>query len=113
MTSWRITGAFEKRTGLTHEEALRESIVSMLMSPDFCYRIDLDATHAFAAPPDFFRASLGETDSIQQAHGADGQPAVSSLRPGQPAELFPLVQHARSGVAGARRRRRSADGRTC
>jgi hypothetical protein len=27
--------------GLNHEEAMRDSIVSILMSPDFCYRIDL------------------------------------------------------------------------
>jgi hypothetical protein len=30
-----------EKDGLTHEEAMRESIVSVLMSPDFCYRIDL------------------------------------------------------------------------
>ncbi|HUS08814.1 MAG TPA: DUF1592 domain-containing protein, partial [Bryobacteraceae bacterium] len=29
------------QSGLTHEEAIRDSIVSVLMSPDFCYRIDL------------------------------------------------------------------------
>jgi hypothetical protein len=28
------------KNGLTHEEALRDSIVSILMSPKFCYRID-------------------------------------------------------------------------
>ena len=28
-------------TGLTHEDAMRDSIVSVLMSPDFLYRIDL------------------------------------------------------------------------
>ena len=27
--------------GLTHEEAVRDSVVSVLMSPDFCYRMDL------------------------------------------------------------------------
>ncbi len=30
-----------EKSGLTHEEAIRNSIVSVLMSPDFCYRIDL------------------------------------------------------------------------
>ena len=35
------------KSGLTHEEAIRLSIVGVLMSPDFCYRIDLlDATAA-------------------------------------------------------------------
>ncbi len=29
------------KDGLDHETAMRESIVSVLMSPDFCYRIDL------------------------------------------------------------------------
>lgn len=30
-----------EKSGLTHEEAIRNSIVSVLMAPDFCYRIDL------------------------------------------------------------------------
>jgi len=30
-----------EKGGLTHEEAIRDSVVSVLMSPDFCYRIDL------------------------------------------------------------------------
>ena len=30
-----------EKDGLTHEDAIRDSIVSVLMSPDFCYRIDL------------------------------------------------------------------------
>jgi hypothetical protein len=35
--------------GLAHEDAIRDSIVSVLMSPDFCYRIDLiDAAKADA-----------------------------------------------------------------
>jgi hypothetical protein len=29
------------KNGLTHEDAIRDSVVSVLMSPDFCYRIDL------------------------------------------------------------------------
>ena len=29
------------KSGLTHEEAMRASIVSLLVSPDFCYRVDL------------------------------------------------------------------------
>ena len=29
------------KNGLTHEDAMRDSIVSVLMSPEFCYRIDL------------------------------------------------------------------------
>ena len=30
-----------RKDGLDHEAAIRDSIVSILMSPDFCYRIDL------------------------------------------------------------------------
>jgi hypothetical protein len=30
-------------TGLSHEDAMRDTLVSVLMSPDFCYRIDLVA----------------------------------------------------------------------
>ena len=42
------------KDGLTHEEAIRDSIVSVLMSPKFCYRIDLvddAASKTSAAPP--------------------------------------------------------------
>ena len=34
--------ALRDRNNLTHEEAMRDSIVSVLMSPRFCYRLDLD-----------------------------------------------------------------------
>ena len=39
------------KSGLTHEEAMRDSLVSILMSPKFCYRIDLmsEAPHHAAA----------------------------------------------------------------
>ena len=33
--------SLREKSGLTREEAIRDSIVSVLMSPDFCYRIDL------------------------------------------------------------------------
>jgi hypothetical protein len=39
-----------RRQGLDHEESMRDSIVSVLMSPDFCYRIDLGAGGAAASP---------------------------------------------------------------
>ena len=73
---------------LGHEEALRDTLVSVLMSPHFCYRFDL-------AEP-----------------GDDGAAAVG-LRAGQPAELFPLVEHARCRIAGPRRGRRPAPSRRC
>ncbi|HEV8145811.1 MAG TPA: DUF1592 domain-containing protein, partial [Bryobacteraceae bacterium] len=45
--------ALRETDGLSHEEAIRESIVSILMSPDFCYRVDLveaSATKGRAQP---------------------------------------------------------------
>jgi len=35
--------SLREKSGLTHEEAVRDSIVSVLMSPKFCYRIDVGA----------------------------------------------------------------------
>lgn len=48
LTETERTGLLEfyrgvRQQGLDHEEAMRDSIVSVLMSPDFCYRIDLVA----------------------------------------------------------------------
>jgi len=39
-----------ENSGLTHEEAIRDSIVGILMAPDFCYRIDLLDTRSSKAP---------------------------------------------------------------
>jgi hypothetical protein len=38
------------KSGLDHEEAMRDSVVGILMSPDFCYRIDLVDTDAAPEP---------------------------------------------------------------
>ncbi len=72
-----------EQDGLGHEDAIRDAVAGILLSPHFCFRIDA--------------AQAGE--SIASA---------DRLCPGQPAELLPLVEHARRGVAGTRRRRRSA-----
>jgi len=40
-----------EKNDLTHEEAVRNSIVSILMSPDFCYRIDLDSRSSAVETP--------------------------------------------------------------
>jgi hypothetical protein len=50
-----------EKNALTHEEAIRDSIVSVLMSPKFCYRIDLGS--AAAAPA----ASLAAVAAKPQA----------------------------------------------
>jgi Protein of unknown function (DUF1592)/Protein of unknown function (DUF1588)/Protein of unknown function (DUF1587)/Protein of unknown function (DUF1585)/Protein of unknown function (DUF1595) len=45
--------SLREKDGLTHEEAVRDSIVSVLMSPKFCYRIDLvDNAVTSARAPD-------------------------------------------------------------
>jgi hypothetical protein len=47
-----------EKDGLSHEDAIRDSIVSVLVSPDFCYRIDLVAEGPKVAPlSDFALAS--------------------------------------------------------
>ena len=53
------------KNDLTHEEAVRNSIASILMSPDFCYRIDLDS-----------RSALGEhqAGSVQHTAATTGRP---------------------------------------
>jgi len=39
------------KDGLSHEDAMRDAVVSVLMSPDFCYRIDLVAAQGARAVP--------------------------------------------------------------
>lgn len=41
-----------EKSGMSHEDAIRASIVSLLVSPDFCYRVDLGA----AAPGQVMKA---------------------------------------------------------
>ncbi len=82
-TCSRSIASCASQDGLSHEEAIRDAVASVLLSPHFCYRIDL------AAP-------------------GRGRAAAVGLRPGQPAELLPLVEHARRRAAGPRRRRRPA-----
>jgi hypothetical protein len=73
------------KSGLTHEEAVRDSIVRVLMSPKFCYRIDLfddspapkSAKTAAAAAADA-RAADGQADG--QANGqADGHSLADAV----------------------------------
>ncbi len=63
-------------TGLTHEEAIRDAIVSILMSPDFLYRIDL---------VDGFTSQNG---------GAAGGPAGKPAPTGASIEGAPLSSYA-------------------
>ena len=75
---------------ISHEDAIRFSVISVLMSPSFCFRMNLPNRAQTAGP---------------------GRAAVDGLRTGQPAELFPLGQHARRGIARPRRRRRPPSAR--
>ena len=55
---WPTTESLREKSGLTHEEAIRDSIVSVLMSPKFCYRIDLSTgTQGRGASADIVRAN--------------------------------------------------------
>ena len=77
-----------EKSGLTHEEAIRDSIVSMLMAPDFCYRVDLlDARKGSTQPLTayelasrlsyFLWASLPDQALLDRAaSGQLSQPAV-------------------------------------
>jgi hypothetical protein len=50
--------SLREEDGLSHEDAIRDSIVSLLMSPHFCYRIDLPSAGRNAQPiTDFALAS--------------------------------------------------------
>ena len=88
------------KNDLSHEEAMRDSIVSVLMSPDFLL--------SHRSPEQ--RRAVGLRPAKTRRLQSRRQP-LSALRSGQPAELFPVVQHARRGVAGACRRGRSAQAR--
>jgi len=43
--------SLREKSGLTHEDAMRDMIVLILMSPDFCYRLDLTDSGAGSTPP--------------------------------------------------------------
>ncbi len=79
------------KDGLPHEEAMRESIVGILMAPDFCYRIDLGSAEPGTHPlSDYDLASRlsyflwsSSPDAELLAHAAAGdlhQPAVVSAQ---------------------------------
>ncbi len=74
------------KDGLSHEDAVRDTLVSVLVSPHFLFRLDA-------------RAAWSTWQRRATAFGPC---------PGQPPELLPLVQHARRGVAGPRQDRRFA-----
>jgi hypothetical protein len=72
----------QERYGLDHEGAIREAIVLVLTSPNF-------STASTLSKPRRNSAAIG-------------------FRSGQPAQLLPVVEHARRGTVAARRGRRPA-----
>jgi hypothetical protein len=77
--------SLRETSGLTHEEAMRDSIVRVLMSPKFSYRIDLvdkGATHTTAIQPlsgyalasrlsYFLWSSMPDTELVARARAGD------------------------------------------
>ena len=100
--------------GLDHETAMREAIVIVLMSPDFCYRIDLVGAGARASSPlsDYDLASRlsyflwsSMPDEELLAHAAAGdlhEPEVIA------AQARRMLQDPRARGAGGRVRRQLA-----
>ena len=86
--------------GLSHEDAIRDTLASVLISPNFCYRIDL-------SEPSPSGRGQGEgagiiamikhsilTPTLSQRERESDRSRPFRLRTGQPAQLFPLVEHA-------------------
>ena len=69
--------SLREKGGLTHEEAIRDSIVSVLMSPKFCYRLDLN---------DEDEPSAGKAKPVRHR-----TVAVSSGAPRQPLSPYALA----------------------
>ena len=100
-----------QKEGLTHEDAIRDSVVSILMSPKFLFRLDLEASaDDFKFTPPSSSASHARTVALTpsaRCASCCGQrkrefAAASRLRAGEPVELFPLVEYAGCGTAGSR-----------
>ena len=79
-----------KQGALSHEDAMRDAVASILISPVFLYRVDLrDPARGVPASGVVSR----------------GNPALW-IRTREPAQLFSVVQHARSGAVEPCRRGR-------
>jgi hypothetical protein len=80
-----------KEAGLSHEDAMRDAIVLVLMSPDFCYRVDLVETakgiqplsdYALASRLSYFLwSSMPDAELLSRAAAGDlHQPDVLSAQ---------------------------------
>ena len=82
-----------RKDGLTHEDAMRDGVASVLVSPQFLYRVDLARTAAPSRSGSHLVAPLTDFSACRQT------------------ELLPLVEHAGRGAVGACRSRRPAAAR--
>ena len=90
-----------RQDGLSHEDAIRDLIVSVLISPKFCYRLDLlDA-----------RRRTRHRRGAASSSPAGALSAAVRVRAGQPLELFPVGEHAGRRAALDGRRQPAQDGR--
>jgi mono/diheme cytochrome c family protein len=60
--------SLREKDGLTHEDAIRDTLISILMSPNFLFRLDLEATENALAPTAGMRlASLKQRPAATRA----------------------------------------------
>ncbi len=84
-----LTGFYEnlRRDGLTHEDAIRDSVASILMSPHFCFRLDLAIPGQNIRPLNdyelasrlsyFLWSSIPDRELLAHAHNGDlHQPVI-------------------------------------
>src|SRR5450432_1337042 len=82
-----------EKSGLTHEEAVRDSIVRVLMSPKFCYRVDavegalLDDPQPSRARKQAVPAGLAAAPHSTEPHSTEPAPAPAPIRPLSPYAL--------------------------
>ena len=73
-----------EKNDLTHEDAIRQSIASILMSPDFLYRIDLDSRSAMSETP-------GASGRAASANASAKPVALASPVAGVPLSAYALA----------------------
>ncbi len=70
--------AIRAKNDLTHEDALRDAVVSVLMSPDFLYRLDLSAS-ATVSPNSLLRTASMKTPAASPNQPLSGYALASRL----------------------------------
>jgi hypothetical protein len=67
--------SLRQKDGLSHEDAIRDTVISILMSPNFLFRLDLDAEAEPTRPASADRLVAVEHRSLpMQAHSTNVQP---------------------------------------